>query len=466
MPSNKRDRRKLGARPYKNYSDEMLALAVNMVQNKNMSSYDAEKTYGIPRRTIERKAKKIHMKKPGPPQRLTEEEEFNFVKILIVVADYGAPLTLMDLRILVNEYLVKNNKAHIFDGKLPGEWWARAFIERHRDKLTVRSVQNIKRARAEKTLSEFQTYFNNLEHVVKNVPPTHLLNYDETNFSDNPGTVKCIFRRGIKYPERIMNSTKGCISVMFGGTADGNVLPPYVVYKSEALWSQWVEGGPDEARYNRTKSGWFDSSTFFDWFTTIIVPWARKLEGTKVMIGDNLSSHLNHEVIELCEKYNIKFVLLPSNSTQLTQPLDVAFFGPLKKTWRRILTNYKVENPRQASLNKCHFPPLLKKVMDDINMGKKENVVSGFKATGIYPFNPQKLLRKVPEYSDVEENYSVDKVLLEYLKETRRPNEMKRGKNKKLKVESGTSISKSDLTKKKKLKTNPRKKNIVILRKL
>lgn len=444
MPPKKRDRRRLGARPYKNYTEEMLTLAIDMVQNKNMSSYDVEKNLGIPRRTIERKIKNLHMNKPGAPQRLSEEEQLNFVKVLIASSDYGAPLSLMDLRILVHEYLVKNNKTDVFDGNLPGEWWARNFVERHRDKLTIRAVQNIKRARAEKTITELQNYFMNLEDVVKNVPPSHLINYDETNFSDDPGTVKCIFRRGIKYPERIMNSTKGCISVMFAASADGQVLPPFVVYKSESLWTQWVEGGPDDARYSRTKSGWFDSSTFFEWFTSIIIPWARKLEGTKVIIGDNLSSHINTEVIELCEKYNIKFVLLPPNSTQLTQPLDVAFFGPLK-TWRKILTAYKIENPRQTSLNKSHFPPLLKKVIDEVNMSKKENVVSGFKATGIYPFNPQKVLSKVPEYTSNEPEYSVDKVLLDYLKDTRKPNEMKRARNKKINVESGKSVTKSDL---------------------
>lgn len=57
MVPKKRDRRRLGARPYKNYTDEMLTLAIDMVQNKNMSSYDAEKNFGIPRRTIERKTK-------------------------------------------------------------------------------------------------------------------------------------------------------------------------------------------------------------------------------------------------------------------------------------------------------------------------------------------------------------------------------------------------------------------------
>lgn len=166
------------------------------------------------------------MNKPGPPQRLSEQEELDFVKVLVVVADFGTPLSLMELRVLVHEYLLKNNKAHIFDGKPPEEWWARAFIERHRDKLTMISVQNIKRARAEKTLEEFQNYFENLERMVKDL-----------NFSDNPGSVKCVFRRGIKYPERIMNSTKGCVSAMFAGTADGKVLPPYVVYRSEALWT-------------------------------------------------------------------------------------------------------------------------------------------------------------------------------------------------------------------------------------
>lgn len=445
MPPKKRDRRKLGARPYKNYTDEMMALAIEMVKTKRMTSYEAEKNFHIPRRTIEIKVNKIHSDKPGPPFKLAPEEELNFVKVLIVASDYGAPLTQLDLRILVHEYLKKNNRSDTFHDKMPGEWWVKNFIERYRDKLSLRAVQNIKRARAEKTQSEFQQFFNNIESVLENVPPTHILNYDETNFSDDPGSAKCIFRRGTKYPERIMNSTKGCISVMFSATANGSVMPPYVVYKAESLWCQWVEGGPENARFNRTKSGWFDSTTFLDWFNTIIVPWARKLEGPKVVIGDNLSSHINTEVIELCEKHNIRFVLLPPNSTHLTQPLDVAFFGPLKKVWRKILTTYKVENPKQAGLNKSHFPPLLAKVMDDVNMKMKENVVSGFRATGIVPFNPQQVYKKIPECLPNENFYSVDQTLLDYLKENRKPNEMKRGRNKKLNVLPGQSITTSEL---------------------
>lgn len=408
---------------------------------------------------MKKKIKKIHSDKPGPPFRLTPEEEMDFVKVLIVASEYGAPLTQLDLRLVVYNYLKKNNKGDVFDDKLPGEWWVKNFIERHRDQLSMRAIQNIKRARAEKTVSEFEQYFSNLESVLENVPPTHVINYDETNFSDDPGSVKCICRRGMKYPERVMNSSKGCISVMFAATGNGEIMPPYVVYKAESLWQQWVEGGPENARFNRTKSGWFDAVTFNDWFNTIIVPWARKMVGPKVVIGDNLSSHINVEVIKLSEKYEIRFVLLPPNSTHLTQPLDVAFFGPLKKVWRKILTTYKYENPMQTGLNKCHFPPLLAKVMDEVNMKKKENIVSGFRATGIIPFNPQKVYKRIPESLPDEPNYTVDHTLLEYLKENRRPNEMKRGRNKKLNVEPGKSITTSDLSENQKNNTKQIKPN-------
>lgn len=33
-------------------------------------------------------------------------------------------------------------------------------------------------------------------------------------------------------------------------------------------------------------------------------------------------------------------------------------------------------------------------------MSKKENICSGFSATDIVPFNPNKILRKLPEYDE------------------------------------------------------------------
>lgn len=306
--TKERSRRKPGARSYADYSQEMLELAVNLVRNKNISSYEAQKQFGIPRRTIVNKSKNLHDKPFGRPTELSAEEEAHIADVVNVSADFGSPLTLLDLRIVVHNYLEKNGKSYLFKGKIPGERWARSFLKRH--KFSQRATQNIKKCRAAKTVEEMNEYYKNLEISLKDVPVGNILNFDETNLSDDPGSIKCIFKRGIKHPERVINTSKSAVSIMFSGTAEGNILPPYVVYKADNLWARWCEDGPENARYNRTKSGWFDMTCFDDWFKTIILPWATSRDGVKLVIGDNLASHMSVETIQLCQIHNIRFVFL------------------------------------------------------------------------------------------------------------------------------------------------------------
>lgn len=191
------------------------------------------------------------------------------------------------------------------------------------------------------------------------------------------------------------------------------------MYKSKQMWRKWIEGGPPLARYNHSTSGWFDASFFEDWFTSVIIPWARKLSGPKIVLGDKLASHLNPDVVSLCEKYDIRLVLLPTHSTHLTQPLDVCVYAPLKRVWRNILTKYKMEYPSEASLNKCRFPRLLSELLDKLTE-KEHNIISAFETTGIYPMNPDKVLKRLPDHKEVSE-YGVDQAVIDYLKELRTP---------------------------------------------
>lgn len=446
--TKRKSRRKLGARSYKNYTLEMLEIAVEAVANKTISSRDAEKQFGIPRRTIINKLKRNHTKGVGAPTRLTVDEENQLIKVIIAAADFGSPLSKMDIRILVHNYLKKNGKEYLFGGKIPGEKWINSFLARHNENLTLRIAQNISSSRAQKGEEEILSYFENLRNALTGIPPSNILNYDETNCSDDPGTTKALFRRGVKYPERILNSTKGCISIMFSGTADGKCLAPYIVYKAENLYDEWVLGGPDNARYNCTRSGWFDAVMFEDFFKTIVLEWAKNLTGPKAMIGDNLSSHLSPDIIKLCEEHDIRFIFLPPNSTHLTQPLDIAFFGPLKKEWRKILFQYKIDNPNQKTMNKKHFPALLKNLMENIDVNNNKNLQSGFRAAGIYPLNPRQVLKRIPEFEFPDStSYQIDEALLDYLKQTRAPNPMKLPRNKKIYIEPGKSVTTMDVQK-------------------
>ncbi|XP_047132683.1 uncharacterized protein LOC124811343 [Hydra vulgaris] len=196
----------------------------------------------------------------------------------------------------------------------------------------ARMCQNIKRSRAAVNEETINEYFDHLATELKDIPATNIINYDKTILCDDPSRKVVIARRGCKYPERVMNSTKASVSVMFAAAGDGTILSPYVVYKAQHMYDSWRVGGPPNSRFSRTKSGWFDSYCFQDWVETIAIPHLSKLKGVKVLLGDNLVSHLSVDIIKTCQEHNMKFVFLPSNSTHLTQPLDMAFFHPLKQT--------------------------------------------------------------------------------------------------------------------------------------
>lgn len=231
---------------------------------------------------------------------------------------------------------------------------------------------------------------------------------------------------------------------MFCGNAAGELLPPYVVYKAEHLWSTWTENGPLGTRYNRSKSGWFDGTIFEDWFESLVVPRLRRVDGKKIIIGDNLSSHINPKVIKMCGDNNIEFICLPPNSTHLTQPLDVSFFAPMKKAWRSIMTDWKDSQRGSTSttLQKDVFPSLLKTLLDKLD-NKTTNLISGFKKCGLYPLNKDEIINRLPSQGiDQRVNESVGDAFISILNKKRIDLQPKvRARRKRVMISAGKSVT-------------------------
>ncbi|KPJ14194.1 Pogo transposable element with KRAB domain [Papilio machaon] len=327
---------------------------------------------------------------------------------------------------------------------MPGPDFAKSFLNRHSDKISQRVSQNIKRNRAAVSPDVIKEYFTQLKISISDVPIDNIVNYDETNLADDPGRKKILTKRGTKYPERVMNHSKSAVSIMMACTAAGEMLPPYVVYKAQNLYDTWTKSGPNGSRYNRSPSGWFDSNIFEDWVTTIILPFFENKPGKKCMVGDNLSSHLSIDLIKKCQERDIHFIFLPANSTHLTQPLDVAFFRPMKIAWRNIILQWKKTDGRnQAAIPKGCFPKLLSKLMDSLSENGPANILSGFRKTGIHPFNPSEVLNKLPDWDNRhQENEAVDETVLDFLKEMRYGTGgiVEPKKKKKLLVQAGKSV--------------------------
>ena len=272
---------KVGSRNYRRYSKNDLAKAVSEVKAKKLTQRQASENYGIPLGTINNKVHRKHEKKSGGQSAFLSEEEDILVAHILTLSDWGFPLEVVDLQVLVKNLLQKTRKTiKVFKNNIPSQDWVRCFIKKHKDEIAQRMCQNIATNRAAVSPQIIGKFFKNLKSTLTNedgtdVPPENIINYDETCFSDDPGSKKCIFRRRVKYPERVRNSTKTNISVMFAGSASGIVLPPYIVYKAEHLWTLWTEGGLPKARYNRSRNGLFDNHLFTKWYRTVLTLFAK-----------------------------------------------------------------------------------------------------------------------------------------------------------------------------------------------
>jgi len=459
-------KKKLGSRPYANYTDASLNEAILEIAEGNLTIISASKKFKIPYGTLYNKYHGQHTKVFGAPTVFTQAEELAFVKSFVKCGQWGYPLDLQDIRFFVKAYVDQvGRKVDRFVDNIPGNDWARSFLKRHVKDIGQRFASNITRSRSEVSRLTIEEYFNNLNTTLSNVLPSNIFNFDETNLSDDPGKKKYLFSRGIKYPERIINHSKSATSMMFCCSASGVLLPPYFIYRGECMWDTWTENGPKGypccnesccrfgSAYNRTKHGWIDTPTFADWFKKSFLPHAKKLPGKKVILGDNLASHFNIEVISLCEENDISFVCLPKNATHLCQPLDVGLFRALKEAWRNKLTQYKLAHPSCKVVPKSEFASLVKITLEkmdsisDLNneeeSGIKRVILKGFEATGIYPFNPQKVLEKLPyDTNNVQE--IVNDTLVAYLNEKRYPTQGLVGRPRKrtrLNIVPGESIT-------------------------
>ncbi|XP_043463100.1 uncharacterized protein LOC122499088 [Leptopilina heterotoma] len=250
------------SRKYCYYSESTIQKALSEVKRNKLSIRKASEKYNVPKSTLSDHLKIQNVKKFGRPTAISVEDEKYLLDSLLLCSEWGFPMKILDTRLIVQSYLERSGKVvKVFKNNLPGKDWVRNFLKRN-PALTVRFCENIKRCRAKVSPEEINLFYDNLEKTLADVPPANIVNYDETNFTDDPGSVKVIVKRGTRHPERILDSSKSSISVMMAVTGDGKMLPPYTVYKAKNLYPTWIEGGVPGARYNRSvsESSWSQST--------------------------------------------------------------------------------------------------------------------------------------------------------------------------------------------------------------
>lgn len=114
------------------------------------------------------------------------------------------------------------------------------------------------------------------------------------------------------------------------------------------------------------------------------------------VLGLNTNCFGTHEtlkILEFCFKANILLCRLPSHTSYKTQPCDVAVFASLKAAYwdevKRLLRG-GLDN-----IGKEHFTSLYKPARE--KAFSKRNITASWAATGLFPFNPERVLRSMPK---------------------------------------------------------------------
>lgn len=381
------------------YTQETLLNALAAI-NSGMSYYRASRVYNIPKTTLlyKKTGKTPLICKMGPTTILSEEEENLLIKWLFHISDYGFPATKEQLLDSV-QLLMKNLKRdNPFVNDRPGRKWYESFQKRHPE-LAERVSQNLSNARAQVTetkirqwFSEITVYFESKDYTCVTQNPKRVYNCDETAFFLSPKENKVLVHKGEKAVYNFINNDeKECLTTLIMCNAAGDLPPPMVVYTFKRLPQKIVNSVPKKWGVGRTENGWMTGETFFEYITNIFYPWLidNKIELPIILYVDGHSSHLTMALSQFCAESKIILVALFPNSTHILQPLDVAFFRPLKVQWKKKVHKWRMENCGRK-LTREDFAKILEGAIQSLE-NREQILINGFRTCGLYPFTPENI---------------------------------------------------------------------------
>ena len=350
--------------------------------------------YNVPRSTLyDRATGRVAMdSKPGRRPYLTVEEEEELVSFLLKSAKIGYAHTRKEVLSLVRR-IVESKGA---DGVVTENWWKR-FCERH-PQITLRTVMPLSQARAmandELVINQ---YFDLLEHtLVENGifnDPHCIYNLDETGMPLNPKSLKVVDAVGSKNPSYITGQTKQQVTVLACTNAAGTALPPFIIFDRQTLNPEMVRGEVPGSIYGLSSNGWINQELFQVWFQKHFLSYAPSTRPLLLLL-DGHSSHYCPEVIRMASEEKIVVFALPPHTTHLMQPLDKSAFASLKTSWKQVCHQFFVKNPGRV-ITRYDFCSLLSEAWYQAMTIR--NITAGFRVSGIYPFNREIVLEKLPK---------------------------------------------------------------------
>lgn len=358
-----------------------------------MSVCKAAKLFGVPESTLRDRTlglqsvpdeKEGFLSNPGPAPTFSKTEESDLVAHADYMSTIGYGYSKKEFLRLATDYALSLGKKSESDPEFGISWFER--FKARNPQLTLVKPQKLSIQRAKATSEPvLKAYFTELENVLTSNglldQPANIWNLDETGIvtEHSPTNVLCL--KGNK-PQAISSSRGKTVTIIAGGNAAGNRIPPFYVFPGKRWMDDLLQDASPGSKGTVTESGWSNSMVFLHYMEHHFLKHVPTSALPTLVMLDGHKSHVNLTLRDWGKEHNIVFFLLPPHTSHVTQPLDVGCFGPLKKAYytecqaflRSIpglqINRYNVAKLSSKAYNKALTP---------------DNLIASFKKTGIYP---------------------------------------------------------------------------------
>lgn len=377
----------------RHWNENNIIAAIHAVKEEGMSCNRAAETFQIPESTLRRYLKKQPEDMPihaGRFRNVFNQEQLHELKAYIIETDRRSfGLTINQCRRLAFDYAEEKGLNHPFNKKtlMAGVDWLRKFRENCNFTLRTPEATSIGRLMGFNEV-QVKKFFDILKEVREayKFEPYNIYNLDESGLSTVPSRQpKVLSPIGTKRVAKIVSAERGkTITVVCAMNAIGSYVPPFIIYPRKRMRPEFLTGGPPGCVGYAQDTGYMTSEVFLLYLQHFVKHTKPTTEKPILLLLDNHASHVSLPAINFCREHSVVMLGFPPHTSHRLQPLDVAFFGPLKRYYSDACDNFMVSHPGQV-IGEKDVASLLR--IAYLKAATSGNAVSGFSATGIEPYN-------------------------------------------------------------------------------
>ena len=273
-------------------------------------------------------------------------------------------------------------KSNVDDFKASSRWCSAFML---RNKFSLRRVTSTGQSLPEdfiQKVNDFRSYF---KQKSRGIDLKHIGNMDEVPMCfDMPSSYTVDRTGGNNIKINTTGSEKNGFTVVLCVTADGNKLPPMVIFKRKTIPK---EKFPNGIIVSANEKGWINEEMFIKWVKEV---WCKRpctfFRPKSILAFDSAPAHLTAISKKTLHKTTISAVI-PGGLTKLLQPLDISvnrsFKLKIREEWEKWMVNGFHSFTKSGKIKKASCSTVCEWILLAFNSITKDCIINGFKKAGI-----------------------------------------------------------------------------------